>query len=142
MDVLKLPVDRGETDIGDPIETVKFLHHLLPDFRAYDLSLAFLLKIGLNPVDAFFNHIDADGPLFTGLLQAIEDFNPVEGFSPSVFFNDQGKRILRPLACGKTLLTFEAFPPSPDRLFVFAQTGVNHLAFGMIAEGAFHLIRM
>ena len=142
MDVLKLPVDRGETDIGYPIETMEFLHHFLPDLRASDLPLAFFLEIGLDPVDALLNDIDADGPLFAGLFQAIEDFNPVEGFSPSVFFNDQGKRILRPLACGKTLLTFEAFPPPPDRLFVFAQTGVNNLAFGMIAEGAFHLIRM
>src|SRR4030042_2112610 len=108
MDVLKLPVDRGETDIRYPIETVEFLHHFLPDLRAFDLPLPFFLKIGLDPVDALLNDIDADGPLFAGLLQAIEDFDPIEGFASSVFFNDQGKGILRPLARGQTLLTFEA----------------------------------
>ena len=123
MDVLKLPVDRGETDIGYPVEMVEFLHHFLPDLRAFDLPLPFFLEIGFDPVDTLLNDIDADGPLFAGFLQAIEDFDPVERFPSSVFFNDQGKGILRPLARGKTLLAFEALPPPPDRLFVLAETG-------------------
>src|SRR4030043_1052811 len=139
MDVLKLPVHRGETDIGDPIEAVQFLHPLLPDLRAFDLSLPSFLKIRLDPVDALFNHIDADGPFFAGLLQAIEDFDPVEGFPPSVFFDDQRKGILRPLTRGKTLLAFEALPPPPYHLLVLAQTGINNLAFEMITKRTFHL---
>ena len=138
MDVLELAIDGGETDIGHPIEAVEFLHYLLPNLRASDLPLPSFLKIRLDPVDALFNYIDADGPLFAGFLQAIENFDPVEGFPPSVFFNDQRKGILRPLTRGKTLLAFEALPPPPDRLFVLAQTGINNLAFEMITERTFH----
>lgn len=122
MDVLKLPINRGEANIGYSIQAVKLLHHLLADLRALDLSFAFLLEIGLDPVNALLDDIDADRPLFTGLLQAIEDLNPIEGFSPSILLNDHRERILCSLTCGKALLTFEALPPPTDRLLVFAKT--------------------
>jgi len=140
MDVLKLSVDGGKTDIGDPIEAVELLHDLLSDFSAFDLPFSFFLKIGLNPVDALLDDIDADGSFFTGLLKAIEDFNPIKRFSSSIFLDDQRKGILCPFTRGKTFLAFEAFPPAADRLLVFSHAGINDFAFWMITERAFHLL--
>ncbi len=138
MDIFELAVNGGKTDIGDSIETMQFFHHLLSDLGAFDLPLPPLLEIRFDSVHALLDDIDADRPLFAGLLQAIEDFHPIEGFSATILFNDQRKGIFGPLTGGESFLAFEAFPPAPDRLLVFGQTGINNLALWMMAEGAFH----
>ena len=92
----------------------------------------------LDSIDDLLNNVHTDRSLFTGLFQAIEDFEAIEELPPSVFLNHHGKGFLCPLTGRKSLLTAKAFPPSSNRFLVLAEARVHHFAFRMIAEGTFH----
>jgi len=100
---------------------MEFVHHLVANFRTLDLPLPLLLEIDLDAVDDLLNEIDTDGPLLAGLFQTIEDFEAVEDLSPPVLLDHHGKGFLCSLAGGKSLLTAEAFPPSPNGLLILAK---------------------
>ena len=138
LDILELSIDRGEADIGYPIQPVEFLHHSLPDFGTLHLSIPFFLKIKLDAVDNLLNHVDADRPLFAGLFQAIEDFDAIESLSSSILFDHQWKGILGPLACGKSLLTTETLPPPPNGLLILPEAGIDDFTLRVTAKRAFH----
>src|SRR4030042_4045199 len=108
---------------------MQLVHHRVTDFRALDLSLPFFLKVLLDPTDNLLNDVNANGPLLTGLLQAIEDFEAIEHLSPSIFLNHHGKSFLRPLAGGESLLTAKAFPATPTHLLILAEAGSHPLSF-------------
>ena len=138
MEVFELTIDRGETDIGHPVEPVEFFHHLLADLGALNLPLSLFLEMEFNAVDDLLNDIDADRSLFTRLLQSVKDLEAVEGFSPAVLFDHRREGLLGPLARRKPFMAPEAFPPATDGLLFLALAGIDHFAFRMITEGAFH----
>ena len=93
----------------------------------------------LDPVDNLLKDIDADGPLLARLLQAIKDFEPVEGLPAAVLLNHRRKSVLGPFARGKPLLAAQAFPPPPDRLLILSNAGIDHLTLRMAAKWTLHL---
>src|SRR4030043_558104 len=108
---------------------MQLVHHLVTDFRALDLSLPFFLKVLLDSPENLLNDVNTDGPLLTGLLQAIEDFEAIEHLSPSIFLNHHGKSFLRPLAGGESFLTAQTFPAPPNHLLILAEAGGHHFTF-------------
>jgi hypothetical protein len=139
MEVLELAIDRGKTDIGYPVESVKFFHHLLADLGTLNLPFPLFLEMEFDAVDDLFNDIDADGSLFTGRFQAVQDLETNEGFSPAILFDNHGEGLFGPFACRKTFTAPETLPPATDRLLILALAGINDFAFRMITEWAFHL---
>ena len=93
-----------------------------------------------DAIHDFFDHVDADRPLLAGLLQAVEDFKAIEGFSSSVFFDDQWEGILCPLAGRESFMAAETLSPSSDGVFIFSQSRINHFTLGMATERTFHTI--
>ena len=138
MEVLELAIDRGKTDIGYPVESVKFFHHLLADLGTLNLPFPLFLEMEFDAVDDLLNHIDADRPLFTRLLQSVKDLEAVEGLSPPVLFDHRREGLFGPLTRRKPFMAPEAFPPATDGLLFLALAGIDHFAFRMITEGAFH----
>ncbi len=141
LDIFELAVDRGKADISHPVQTVELLHHALPNLRTLYLPLSSFLEMELDAIHDLFNHVDADGPLLTCSLQAIEDFEAVEWLSSRVFLDDQWERILCPFACRKSFTATETFPSAPNGLFILSQTGIDDFALGMATKGAFHSVR-
>ena len=120
------------------VEPVEFFHHLLADLGALNLPLSLFLEMEFNAVDDLLDDIDADRSLFTRLLQSVKDLEAVEGFSPAVLFDHRREGLLGPLARRKPFMAPEAFPPATDGLLFLALAGIDHFAFRMITEGAFH----
>ena len=56
---------------------MEFVHDLVPNFRTLDLPLPFFLKVLLDSIDDLLNNVHTDRSLFTGLFQAIEDFDAI-----------------------------------------------------------------
>jgi hypothetical protein len=83
----------------------KFLHHSLPDLRAFYFSLSSFLKMEFDAIDNFFDQIDTDRPFFTGFFQAIEDFKAIERLPSPVLLHHQWEGIFGSLAGGKSLMT-------------------------------------
>jgi len=142
MNIFKLPIDRGKTNISHSIQAMKFVHDLLPNLRALDFSLSSLLKMELEAVHNLLKFINTNRPFLTGSLEAIEDFEAIERFSPPVLLHHQGKGILSPFACGKSFMAAETLSPPPNRIFFLSQSGIDHLTLGMIAEWTFHFLNV
>jgi hypothetical protein len=92
----------------------------------------------LDMVDDLLDHINTDRPLLTGLFQAVEDLETVEGFSSPVLLDHEGEVILWTLTGGKSFLATEAFPSSADHVLLFAEAGIDDFCLSVIAERAFH----
>jgi hypothetical protein len=117
---------------------MELFHDPFPDLRALYFPLTPILAMELDTVDDLLDHGDADRSLLAGLLQAVEDLDTVEGFSSPVLLDHEGEVILWTLTGGESFLAAEAFSSSANHVFLFAETGIDNLCFGMIAERAFH----
>ena len=138
LNILKLPVDRGKTNIGHTVQMMELRHDLLSDLGTPHFPLSPLLEIELNPVDDLLNLINADRPLLTGFFQAIKNFETVEGLPPSILLDNEGKGILGSFTCGEPLLASQAFSPSADGILLLAKAGIDHFAFSLITKRALH----
>ena len=94
-----------------------------------------------DAINDLFNQIDTDRPFLASFLQAIEDLDAVESLPSPILFHDQRKGILCSFARGKSFMATEAFPPSPDRIFILSQPGIDDFALGMTTKGTFHGLR-
>jgi hypothetical protein len=92
----------------------------------------------LDAINDLFNHIDTDRPLLTSFFQAIEDFEAIERLPSGILLHDQGESILCPLARGKSFMATEAFPPTPNGIFILSQAGINDFTLGLATERTFH----
>ncbi len=92
-----------------------------------------------DAVDDFLQNVDTDRPLLTGFLQAVEDFEAIERFSPPVFLHHQWKGILRPLTGRKPFMAAEAFPPPSNRVLLLSEAGIDDFTLRMVTERTFHV---
>jgi hypothetical protein len=136
--IAKLPVNRGETDIGHAVEPLQFLHDFLPHHGRGNLP-ALMFPAGLlDIVHHGFDGVHADGAFFTGLFDAGDDLHPVERFPPSVLLHHHGQNVFDIFIGGETLFAGEALPPAPDGAAVLADPGINDPVFAVGAERTFH----
>jgi len=142
LDIFKLAIDRGKTDISHPVQTVEFLHYTLPDLRALYFPFSSFLEMELDAINNLFNHVDADRPLLTGSFQAIKDFEAVERLSSGILLHNQREGVLCPLARSKSFMATKTFPSTANGVFILSQAGIDNFTLGMATKGTFHWVRM
>lgn len=137
-DVLELPVNGCKPDIGDLVQNLEFFHHKPAYFGRSDFLVGTVLEIGFDLIYDLFQLGYGNGPFFAGLQQALKELLAVEPLPLSILFDDHVGYFFDLLVGGESFLALEAFPAPADAEAVFAFSGIDHLAFGMITERTSH----
>ena len=82
--------------------------------------------------------VNADGSLFTGLLQAVKYLRPVKGLASPIFLYDHWDHVFDALVGSESLAALQALPPSANGFSFLACAGINDLVFEVSAERALH----
>ncbi len=138
MNVLELPVDAGEADVGHLVQLAKLLHGQLADRSALDLGLEIRRDVILHLRDQAFDLGVANGPLPTGLLQALLELLPVEGHAGAVLLDHLDRRPLDILVGGEPPLTPVALATPADGQPIVARPRVDHPVVVHVTIGALH----
>src|SRR5438270_3687434 len=77
--LLKTPMNRCITQIGDFIDVAQFCHDVCPNLGRSDLATGCFYLVN-NIVDGLFENDQADRAFFESLGQTADDFASVKGF--------------------------------------------------------------
>ena len=138
LDVLKLAIDGGKTDVGHVVDVHQLLHHVLADLVGGHLALQAVLDLGLDIVHRLLQAIQGDRTLLAGAQQAAEHLVPIEGLAGLILLHHHDGEILHHLIGGKALAATNTLAATADTAILVGRTGIDHAAVGLSAKGAFH----
>src|SRR5262245_43966390 len=140
-DVLELPIDRGEADVGHLVELLQMLHDQIAQLEGRDLLLRPLVQPRLDVGDDVVHGLHAYGSLLTRLQNGAAELLAVEGLAPPIALDDAREHVLDVLVRGVAAVALEAGAPAPDELPLTADAGIDHPILAVAAEGALHARR-
>jgi len=106
-------VNDGVANVGDFVHLAQFINDHVPNGLAGDFGSPDLADGIFYVVNQAFQAFCRDGTTGAGNAQARKDFLPVEFFTASITFHDEGVQEDGALNGGKAPLAFQAFAPSP-----------------------------
>ena len=121
---------------------MKTLHDFSADPAGGNLFFAAFLKLTLNFVHHLFDGFGGNRPLLARLLQAVDDFQPVERLASAVFFGDHRKNFFNPFVGSVALLAGFTLAASTDDIAFARFAGIDDFTFGVTAEGTFQRIKV
>ena len=139
VDILKLPVYRGKTHIGNRIQIFEPVHHQLSDHPAGNLLFPPVEDLRLHIVHQLRDLICAHRALMTGAKHSRLNLGTVIGLSVIVLFDhDQGNG-LHLLVGGETPAALVADTAAADGIVFIRRSGIDHARVVMTAEWTFHV---
>ena len=114
VDVLELPVNRCETDVGHLVDVLEPLHHHLADAGGGNLGLQRILKLHLDGGHHRIHLAAGHKPLVAGADDAVEHLVAVEALAGFVLLHHRDRNRLDGLVGGEPLLTVQTFAAAPD----------------------------
>ena len=138
VEILEAAIDGGEADIGDLVEALQGLHHLLADDPGVDLPLAPGAQGLANALHRGLNGLGADRALLQGAKHAGAQLLLVEGLPGAVTLDDSRHHQLRGLVGGEALAAGHALAAPPHLVALGDQPRVGDLGVMGSAEGAVH----
>lgn len=112
--VLKRPIDRGKSDVGNRIETFQTLHDNLTQGAGGEFVFLKMLDITLDAADEFFEVILRDWSLFEGFANPTLKFLSRIRLPTSITFYDGDIEDFHLFVRREPKAAFNAFPAAPD----------------------------
>src|SRR5690606_3935861 len=137
--ILKVPVNRGETDVGDVVLRPQLLHDELADEPALDLLGRDLRDPVFDRVHHLLDLGTGDGTLRAGQPDGAQDLLTVVRLGGTVPFQDEKGALLHVLVRGEATITVETFAPAADRPSLAAGARVDDAVLGALAVRTTHL---
>src|SRR6516162_1727681 len=123
----EVPVDRGETDIGNLIEARQRLHDEASDHVTRDIDLARTLQLPHQRVDDALDSLGLERPLAQGDVDRSGELVSVEGFAVPIFLDHGQLAQLHPLESREAGAAIWAEPPASDRAAIVCRTRILYL---------------
>ena len=134
VDILELPVDGGETDIGYFVNTLELLHRKLAYINGCHLAVERILKHGLYLADSLFELFHIDGTLFTRLEHTVEKLVSVKDLTRFVLFDNDYRHGFDYLISCEALAAAHTLAAAADSLALVGGTRVDDLALFKTTE--------
>src|SRR5476651_2426741 len=137
-EVFKVFVDRGETDVGNLVEALQFLHDELADVAGIDFALSAGEQFFL---DGEHGRVDGGGghrTLAQRQHQTAAQLGGGELGAVAVLLDDEGHDQLDALIRGKSFITFSAAPTAAYRVALLRYARIEDLRVFVLAERTFH----
>ena len=138
-DILKLPVYRRKTDIGDRIQILQMIHHDLSDLCAGYLLLRRAEDLSLDRIHHTLDLPDRDRPFVAGAEHAVLDLLTVILLSGLILFDHSQRDRLHLFIGGKTFSAGIAHPAAPDRIGILHRSGIHDPCVILITIWTSHL---
>src|SRR6516162_3232653 len=139
----EIPVDRGETDIGNLIEARQRLHDEASDHITRDIDLARTLQLPHQRVDDALDALGLERPLAQGDVDRSGELVSVEGFAVPIFLDHGQLAQLHPLESREAGAAIWAEPPASDRAAIVCRTRILYLRLiGPAKRTAHFLLRL
>src|SRR5271169_2182017 len=136
----EVPVDRGETDIGNLIEARQRLHDEASDHVARDIGLARTLQLPHQRVDNAFHSLRLERALAQRNVDRSGQLVSVEGFAVPIFLDHGQLAQLHPLESREAGAAIWAEPPASDRTAIVCRTRILYLGVIGSAKRTAHLL--
>src|ERR1051326_4176321 len=140
LDILEVPVDRGEAHVGDLIELLQLLHEHFSYISSRKLAVKAVSQPAFDRIHYFGQLGHGDRPLFTGFEQPGKDLLPVEFLASAVLLDHHVGDLVAALVGGEAALAFFALPAPPDDIAFLALPRIDHAILFVAAEGAGHRV--
>ncbi len=137
-DVLKMPVNRRVTHVGNHVDNVQSLHHFGTNLPGVNLAPVVCLQILHDLIDHLFNHVGTDRSLLASLGNAVLKLVPVERLVATIALDHQQIGPLDLLVGREPIFTVQANPATPDARTMVYRSGVNDPIFDAFTFGATH----
>ena len=137
-DVFERAVDGSKAHVSNLIRVMKLAHRRFANDGTKNLLFAPLLKIAFDAVGNRFYRVDADGTLFAGPFETVDDFDAIVTFPAAILFHHQGHHLFDPLIGREAAIATRAFPSPSDHVAVLTEPGVDDSIIRLVAKGAFH----
>src|SRR6185437_12093078 len=138
LDLAEIAVDRGEAHIGDRIERVERVHHLLADLVRGDLGFAGALEPPHDGTNDALDALGIDRPLACRDLDRFGELVAIEGNPLAALLHHREIAKLNPLECREARSAGRAETPATDRRVVVRRARILHLRVVVTAEWAAH----
>ena len=126
VDVLELPVHRGEPHVRDLVQIVEAAHDQLSDLGRGDLPVGLLGQPAFDVVHDLFELRHAHRSFLDGLGEPAHQLVAIEGLAPPVLLHDHEVDLLDPLVGREAPVALQALPAAADDVAVLAFAGVHH----------------
>src|SRR5262245_49002461 len=137
-DVLELPVDRREPDVGDRIQALEMVHDHAPELFAADFLLGTLVQLGLDVDDDVVDGLHADRALLAGLQDRAAELLAIERLTTAVALDHVRQHVLDVLVGRVPAVALQALAAAPDDLPVPAHPRVDDPVLRVTAKRALH----
>src|SRR5213593_2110950 len=137
-DVLELPVDRGEADVGDRVQALQMVHHYPAELLAADLFLGALVQLGFDLDDDVVDGLHPDRSLLARLQDGPSELLAVEGLAAAVALDHVRQHVLDVFIGRVPSVALEALAAAPDELPVPAHSRVDDPILRVTAKRALH----
>src|ERR1022692_4389979 len=136
--VLKIPIHRRESYVGDLVEFAEILHQEFSYIYSRYLPVRRVADLRFHPVDQFRQPRHAHRTLFAGLQQAAQHLLPVEFLTPPILLDHHVRHLIDSLIRGVAAGAFQTLAPAANGIAFFAFPGIYYLIVRMIAEWTLH----
>ncbi len=136
-DVLKLTIDRGESDKRDVIECPQAAKNFFADESSGNLTIEIVVSVGIHIADDLVNLARANRTFVTGFFQAAPDFFSVKGDSRTVLLDDLHLGFFDSLVRREAASTLQTLATTADHKRV-THPSVDDFGFIVTAEDTHH----
>src|ERR1039457_6687136 len=136
--VLKIPIHRRESYVGDLVEFAEILHQEFSYIYSRYLPVRRIADLRFHPIDQFGEPRHAHRTLFARLQQTAQHLLAVELLAPAILLDHHVWDFVNSLVRSVTAAKFHAFAAAADGIAFLALAGINHLIMQMIAKWTLH----
>jgi hypothetical protein len=136
-DVVELPVDRSEADVGDAVELLQAPEGKLTNplgLRRSTLGA----QLGDDPIDEQVELLSLERSLDRRSLETGDQLAPVKGLAGAVSLSDVERPLVVALVGREPPLASGAATPAAHGVLRLREPGVDHTGIGLAAEGTTH----
>jgi hypothetical protein len=137
--VFKIPINRGETDVGDLVELLQLAHDQFAQLLRRDFALSgreqALLDVGHGGID----RLDGDGTLAQCQIQTGAQLAATELGTQAILLDHLRQLNFSPLVGCKAFVAGIALPTAANHVSLVIQTGIGHRRIFSTAERTFHI---
>src|ERR1019366_4414223 len=136
--VLKIPIYRRESYIGDLVQLPEVLHQVFSYIYSRYLPVRRVTHLRFHPVDQFGEPRHAHRTLFARLQQTAQHLLAVELLAPAILFDHHVRDFINSLVRSVPARAFHALAAAPDGIAFLAFTRIDYLIVQMIAKWTLH----
>src|ERR1017187_8775668 len=136
--ILKIPIYRRESHIGDLVEFAEILHQELSYIYSRYLPVRRIADLRFHPVDQFGKPRHAHRTLFARLQQTAQHLLAVELLATAILFDHHVRDFINSLVRSIPARAFHALAAAPDGIAFLAFTRIDYLIVQMIAKWTLH----